>query len=341
MGGCSGETDISRYERIGGSGDIVATYDAQDAGAVQDVSTGQDGSTVQDGGKQCIPNTAARVMLSISVGDDKKVIEKGDAIEINGKTFEVNVDDNNGELVLIGPGNEIYVSKNGEVNVGGSVVKKLDQSTDLLAYDSRVLVKVTSGGNFVFAILGHDDEAVLSLDSMSVKLASHEMQSWNNAGDSVNVDVKVVMDSNTAELSGAELSKSNPAKVTIDDESVGIEAVEFLNEVFPKKDVEACSQTKVVLSAAVDGHPEEVVDYEEGNKIVLSVDNEKVAEVAITKVFPGVSGETKKGEVEISTGNGTELRMVSPGDHITIDTEKGRVGLTVVDMSFRTEEADH
>ncbi|MEM0438107.1 MAG: hypothetical protein QXU54_02285 [Candidatus Micrarchaeia archaeon] len=301
---CSGRMDLSQYE-------ATDSIEVPDNEAIP----------------QCVPNTKVAYRAVVSIGGVEKNVAEGDSVDIEGTRFTVSFRDD-GTLVLTDPRGKPYEVGDGAY-VLDTLVEVVDRSTDLLAYESRVLASVSAGQSTVHLILGRNQEGQHTVGGVSVKVITGEIESWDYAGDFVPVSVVASLNGEEYGVAGM-LARENRLDSTTPAGELAIEAREFVIEQFPAKGVDACDRTSVV--AYISTEPNTVSTAEEGSTIALA----NGASVRLEKVFPTVEGKVAAVELSWVAGGKREHRTLLAGETLSVENENGAASVEFLGATFQT-----
>ncbi len=307
---CEGNTDLSSAEVKDDAGtsqpEAGQLYDAgvpsldvghKDAGPVD---AGADAAVVADGGQQdaghqCISTTTANVLLKLSVAGNQVFVKMGDKVQIGDKEYTATLSSNNGDLLLRDENGDVTVIARGKAEVvNGYGVKLMDQSVDEIYYTSRVLLNAVSGEETSTMILSEDGTAKFKVGEFDVELTSKGVESWDEEGDILVADLKVVTPDYTLTKEGVRIGKDGYSVTTESGELV-LDPIEFGDELYqdPNAPKDLCAKTTVAIGILVDDSSN---DHGESSIVKVS----KNITLKLGKAFIGSSNGNTMVEVEIN-----------------------------------------
>ncbi|MCX8205951.1 MAG: hypothetical protein N3H30_01850 [Candidatus Micrarchaeota archaeon] len=302
---CAGKADLGPYEAT----DSIEVPDA-------------------DALAQCVPNTKAAYRALLSVGGEELKVGAGSRIMLGDAAFTVSFKDD-GTLVLTDERGKPYEVGDGAY-VNGVLVEVADRSTDLLAYESRVLASIGLNGAQSLAIISDNYAGTHKAGNVDVELKAGPIESWDNVGDYVPVSVKASVDGKEYGVAGT-LSPTQGLSVPTPAGEIAVSAREFIVEQFPSSGVDACDRTRVVAYVAAGGSDIQVID--EGGTITLS----NGMPVKVEKVFPTVGGKVAAVELSWRDRGEPARATLAAGETLTVTSSNEEASVQFLGAAFRTE----
>lgn len=302
---CSGRMDLSHYEAT----DSIEVPDNEEI-------------------QQCVPNTKVAYRANLRFGKGEKIVTEGSSVDIGDTTYIVSFKED-GTLVLTDPRGKQYEVRD-TIYLSGTYVEVLDRSTDLIAYEGRVLASLFVDQSKAHLILaGPLQKMQHTVGGVDVEVSNAEVESWDYGGVFVTVRVAVLLDGREYDVSGM-LTPSNSLSMQTPAGEVSIRANEFVIEQFPAKDVNACDKTAVV--AYIRTEPNTVSAVEEGGMAKLA----NGAIILFEKVFPTVEGKAAAAELSLFAGEKYERKTVLAGEILSVENENGKVSFEFLGAAFQT-----
>lgn len=262
-----------------------------------------------------------RMVIRLSVDGREIDVENKKSISINGKDYKVEVVNDGNLLFTSDDGETIVLTRDGLTDINGASVSDVDRLVDMVAYSTRILLKLEGSKSVMNYILEEFETAQVDVGSV-FEISAKRIDSWDKQG----VITRLSISYNGSEHQYVNLALGSTEEVEFNGKSIKVSLIDTAVDLFAAEDAVLCDINSPLAILNING---EDVSLNEGKMETVGP-----VSVELNKIFPGNSQDTIMAELFLSTSQMSLVRVVSLNDRIELNDNGERVSIQLTNVGF-------